>query len=80
MVTIRLARGGATKKPFYRIVVMDRRRAATAGRRIEQVGFFDPRAAGDKERLRVAQDRVQYWLERGAKPTERVAKLLKTAK
>jgi small subunit ribosomal protein S16 len=76
MVTIRLARGGANKQPFFRIVVADRRRA-TNGRFIEHVGFFNPRAASQEERLRVDAERVQYWLSRGAKPSERVSSLLK---
>lgn len=76
MVTIRLARGGANKQPFFRIVVADRRRA-TNGRFIEHVGFFNPRAASQEERLRVDTERVQYWLSRGAKPSERVSSLLK---
>jgi small subunit ribosomal protein S16 len=78
MVTIRLARGGANKQPFFRIVVADRRRAAN-GRFIEHIGFFNPRAVSNEERLRVDAERVQYWLSRGAKPSERVSSLLKQA-
>jgi small subunit ribosomal protein S16 len=78
MVTIRLARGGANKQPFFRIVVADRRRAAN-GRFIEHIGFFNPRAVLNEERLRVDAERVQYWLSRGAKPSERVSSLLKQA-
>ncbi len=78
MVTIRLARRGANKQPFFRIVVADRRRALN-GRFIEHVGFFNPRAASHEERLRVDTERVQYWLSRGAKPSERVSSLLKQA-
>lgn len=78
MVTIRLARGGANKKPFYRIVVADRRRAAQ-GKPIESVGFFNPRASANEERLRLDMERVQYWLDQGAKPSERVADLIKRA-
>lgn len=76
MVTIRLARGGAKKRPYYRIVVSDRRRTPTA-RAIENVGFYNPRAVEGEERLRVDRDRVDYWLAQGAKPSERVASLLK---
>jgi small subunit ribosomal protein S16 len=76
MVIIRLARGGANKQPFFRIVVADSRRA-TSGRFIEHVGFFNPRAAEHEEKLRVNMERVQHWLKHGAKPSERVALLLK---
>jgi small subunit ribosomal protein S16 len=78
MVTIRLARGGAKKRPFYAIVVADRRRAPR-GRFIERLGFFNPRAVESEERLRVDQERVQYWLDQGARPSERVSQLLKQA-
>lgn len=76
MVTIRLARRGANKRPFYAIVVADRR--AAAGKAfIERIGFFNPIASGAEERLRIDTERVQYWLDRGAKPSDRVAGLLK---
>lgn len=78
MVVIRLARGGANKRPFYRIVVADRRRAPR-GRFIEHVGFYNPLAATQEEKLRVDAERVKHWLGKGAKPTERVAALLKRA-
>ncbi len=77
MVTIRLTRRGANKRPFYTIVVADKRRAA-GGAFIERVGFFNPIASGSEERLRVDRERVQYWLDRGAQASERVAGLLKT--
>ncbi len=76
MVTIRLARSGAKKRPYYRIVVADRRRAPN-GRCIERIGFFNPLATDQEEKLRVDMARVQYWLSQGAKPSERVARLLK---
>lgn len=76
MVTIRLARRGAKKRPFYTIVVADSRRAPT-GRFIERVGFFNPCAAQHEERVRIDRDRIQYWVERGGKLSERVAALLK---
>ena len=76
MVTIRLARSGAKKRPYYRIVVADRRRAPN-GRCIERIGFFNPLATDQEEKLRVDMARVQYWLGQGAKPSERVARLLK---
>lgn len=78
MVTIRLARGGAKKRPFYQLVVTDSRNARD-GRFIERVGFFNPIAAGKEERLRVNADRYQYWVSQGAQPSERVAQLVKEA-
>jgi len=76
MVTIRLARGGAKKRPFYGIMVADSRRSPR-GRFIERVGFFNPRAVGGEERLRVDIERVEYWVSKGAQPSDRVASLLK---
>jgi len=76
MVVIRLARGGAKKRPFYAIVVADRRRA-TGGKFIERIGFYNPCAAENEERLRIDAERVQYWVARGGKVSERVASLLK---
>ena len=78
MVTIRLARGGAKKRPFYHLTVTDSRKARDS-RFIERVGFFNPVARGQEERLRVDQERVQYWISQGAQPSERVAQLLKAA-
>lgn len=76
MVTIRLARGGAKKRPFYGIMVADSRRSPR-GRFIERVGFFNPRAVGGEERLRIDTERVDYWVSKGAQPSDRVAALLK---
>ena len=76
MVTIRLARGGAKKRPFYGIMVADQRRSPN-GRFIERVGFFNPRAVGGEERLRIDTERVDFWVSKGAQPSERVASLLK---
>ena len=76
MVTIRLARGGAKKRPFYGIMVADQRRSPR-GRFIERVGFFNPRAVGGEERLRIDTERVDYWISQGAQPSDRVAKLIK---
>lgn len=76
MVTIRLARGGAKKRPFYGIMVADSRRSPR-GRFIERIGFFNPRAVGGEERLRVDTERVEYWISKGAQPSDRVASLLK---
>ncbi len=79
MVTIRLARGGAKKRPFYHIVVTDSR-SARDGRYIERVGFFNPVARGEEEKLRIDQDRVNHWLGQGAKTSDRVAKLIEQNK
>jgi len=79
MVTIRLARGGSKKRPFYHLAVLDSR-TARDGRFIEQVGFFNPVARGQDERLRVDLDRVDYWLANGATSSERVGQLLKEAR
>ena len=76
MVTIRLARGGSKKRPFYHLTVADSRRARD-GRYIERVGFFNPIARGQEQRLRIDDTRVNYWLSQGAKASDRVAKLLK---
>lgn len=78
MVTIRLARGGSKKRPFYHLTVTNSR-SARDGRFIERVGFFNPIAAGNEERLRVDMDRVNYWVGTGATVSERVAALLKDA-
>lgn len=76
MVTIRLARGGAKKRPFYHLTVTDSRKARN-GRFIERVGFFNPGARGQEERLRVDVERIEYWQSKGAQLSERVAKLVK---
>jgi len=76
MVVIRLSRGGALKRPFYHIVVTDRRRRRD-GNYIERLGFFNPIATGSEERLKIDLTRIDYWCSHGAKPSERVAKLLK---
>jgi small subunit ribosomal protein S16 len=78
MVIIRLARGGSKKRPFYHLTVTDSRNARN-GRFIERVGFFNPVARGQEERLRVNRERVDYWLGQGAQTSERVAQLLKGA-
>lgn len=76
MVTIRLSRGGAKKKPFYQMVVADSRRSRD-GRFIENIGFFNPMAKGQEERLRIDLDRVEHWVNQGAQPSDRVASLVK---
>lgn len=77
MVSIRLARGGSKKRPFYHIVVCDSRRSRD-GRYIERVGYFDPGARGGAEDVRVDTDRVDYWISKGAQPSDRVASLIKS--
>jgi small subunit ribosomal protein S16 len=76
MVRIRLARSGQKKRPFYSIVIADIRKKRDGGF-IERVGFFNPVAQGQEEKLRLNQERINYWLSQGAQPTERVAKLIK---
>ncbi|AHF73415.1 SSU ribosomal protein S16p [Candidatus Sodalis pierantonius str. SOPE] len=79
MVTIRLARGGAKKRPFYQIVVTDSRNARD-GRFIERIGFFNPIATGQAEDLRLDLDRIEHWVGQGATVSERVSALIKDAK
>ena len=78
MVTIRLARGGSKKRPFYHITVADSRRSRD-GRYIERLGFFNPIARGQEERLRLDSERLNHWVAQGAQLSERVAKLAKEA-
>ncbi len=78
MVTIRLARAGSKKRPFYHVQVTDSRKARD-GRFIERLGFFNPVARGQEERLRVDTERAQHWIEQGAQPSDRVSTLLKEA-
>jgi small subunit ribosomal protein S16 len=75
MVTIRMARGGAKKRPFYNIVVTDSRNKRD-GRYIERLGFFNPVARGQEETLRLDLERVTHWISQGAQTSERVAKLI----
>ncbi len=79
MVVIRLARGGAKKRPFYNVVVTDSR-SRRDGRFIERVGFYNPVAAAHEEGLRIAHDRVDYWRAHGAKLSDTVNTLVKRAK
>ena len=79
MVSIRLARGGSKKRPFYHVVVSDSR-SPRDGRYIERVGFFNPVARGQDEEVRLDGARIDYWLDQGAQPSERVAKLIKGAR
>ena len=73
---IRLARGGAKKRPFYNVVVADHRKAAQ-GRFIERVGFYDPKAPEGRETLRFEAERLKHWQGKGAKLSPTVARLLK---
>ena len=79
MVVIRLARGGAKKKPFYHVVATDSRNKRD-GRRIERIGFYNPLAKGQEERLRLDLERVDYWTGVGAQVSERVQNLVSQAR
>jgi small subunit ribosomal protein S16 len=80
MLKIRMSRGGAKKRPFYKIVVADSRRPRD-GKFIEKVGFFNPLLPKDKtERLSLDIERIKYWLGQGAQPSERIARFLGEAK
>ncbi|MCA1778883.1 MAG: 30S ribosomal protein S16 [Xanthomonadaceae bacterium] len=74
MVKIRLARGGAKKQPFYHIVVTDSRNRRD-GRYIERLGFFNPVARGQDERLRLDRERLDHWVGQGAQVSDRVSQL-----
>ena len=76
MLKLRLSRGGTKKRPVYKVVVADSR-FARDGRFIEKVGFFNPLLPKDKkERVGLEAERIKYWLDQGAKPTTRVARIL----
>ena len=79
MVTIRLTRGGAKKRPFYQIVVADSR-SPRDGRFIERIGFFNPLAAGQAERLHLDVAKVDAWVAKGASLSDRVESLVKEAR
>lgn len=76
MVTIRLARGGAKKRPFYNIVVADSR-CRRDGRFIERIGFYNPLAAPNEEAVRIDRERLAYWQSVGAQVSDAVAKLVR---
>ncbi len=76
MVSIRLARGGAKKRPFYHVVVTDSRNPRD-GRYIERLGYFNPRATGQEIRLNLDTDRIEHWIGQGAQASDRVSKLIK---
>ena len=77
MVTIRLTRRGAKNQPFYHVVVTDSRRRQ-GGLSLEQVGFFNPVSRGKEVRLQLDLGRIEYWISKGAKPSERVGALVST--
>lgn len=76
MVTIRLARGGSKKRPFYHLVVADSRNSRD-GRYIERIGFFNPSPSGNEEALRIDVSRIEHWQSQGAQLSDRVAQLVK---
>jgi small subunit ribosomal protein S16 len=76
MVVIRLARGGANKRPFFSVVVADSRRAAQ-GKFIERVGFYDPKAPQGRESLRFDVERLKHWQAKGAQLSPTVKRLVK---
>lgn len=78
MVVIRLARGGAKKRPFYSLVVTDSRNRRD-GRFVERVGFYNPCAAEGEEKLRVDMERLQFWQTKGAQVSDTVARLVRQA-
>jgi len=79
MVKIRLARGGAKKKPFYSIVATDSRKRRDSGY-IERIGYFNPVARGQEVRLQLEEDRLEYWISQGAQISDRVKQLAKEYK
>jgi small subunit ribosomal protein S16 len=76
MVTIRLSRGGSKARPFYHLTVTNSR-SARNGRFIERIGFFNPVARGQEEKLRIDADRLAHWVGQGAQLSDRVATLVK---
>ena len=78
MVVIRLSRGGSKGRPFFNIVVADKR-VRRDGRFIERIGFYNPSAVEGEEGLRIAQDRLTHWLSVGAQPSDTVKRLVKQA-
>ncbi|MXP56629.1 30S ribosomal protein S16 [Pantoea sp. Mhis] len=79
MVTIRLARHGVKKRPFYQIIVTDNRNARNGGF-IERVGFFNPIPSGRDKNIRLELNRINYWISRGASMSNRVNNLIKKQK
>ncbi|MDQ8039738.1 MAG: 30S ribosomal protein S16 [Rickettsiella sp.] len=79
MVTIRLARGGSKKRPFYHIVVTDSRQPRD-GRYIDRLGYYNPMPAGNDVPLEIAEERIDHWISQGAQTSQRVKNLLKNFK
>jgi small subunit ribosomal protein S16 len=79
MVTIRLTRRGSKKAPFYHVVVTDSRKRQ-GGMALEQIGFFNPNPAGKERKLELDVARVDYWVSKGARPSDRVAQLVSVAR
>lgn len=77
-VKIRMTRGGAKKRPYYRIVVADSR-SPRDGRFIEKIGSYDPMLPKDRERVQLDVERCKYWLSQGAQPSDRVARFFDKA-
>ncbi|MDJ0911559.1 MAG: 30S ribosomal protein S16 [Woeseiaceae bacterium] len=77
MVSIRLSRAGAKKRPFYHLVVTDSRNRRD-GRYIERVGYFNPVGRDHEENLRIDLERIDYWIGQGAQPSDRVKSLIKS--
>jgi small subunit ribosomal protein S16 len=78
MVVIRLSRGGSKARPFFNIVVADKRMRRD-GRFIVRIGFYNPLAKGSEEGLRIVQDRLTHWIGVGAQPSPTVERLIKQA-
>ncbi|MGH8744273.1 MAG: 30S ribosomal protein S16 [Burkholderiales bacterium] len=76
MVVIRLSRGGATKRPFFNVVVADKRRSRD-GKFIERIGFYDPKAPEGHETLRIKMERINHWQGRGAILSDTVVRLIR---
>ena len=76
MVVIRLSRGGSKKRPFYHLVVTDKRNRRD-GRYIKRVGYYNPLAKGQEKLMHIDVESIQEWISKGAQPSERVKKLLK---
>ena len=79
MLTIRLARSGAKKRPFFHVSVADSRMPRD-GRFVERVGYYNPIASGQEVRLKLDLERIDYWIGQGAQPSDRVLNLLKQNK
>lgn len=76
MVVIRLSRGGAKKRPFYRVIATDKRSRRDVGDCLERLGYFNPIASGQELRLFLKRDRIVHWMERGAKLSHRMVALV----